>query len=366
MSSFYLPNIGAGFFPNNTGGGNFRVAGIRSPDTGFVYSNMPSYQLSEGGFGGGFGGPMGQPIPNSLINDMGDLIDQIGDVDTSGFNDLAQQGVDAFGDITPDTDFAGMFDRLYGDATTQLESGRSRLDSAQRRGRARTDRLLGQQREMGREAIEDVSGRVDASIARMEQVVNDFADNTALSVAAVGEGRIRNANSQALQTEQDLINQGVPAAQAASIANNIKLDASRAIGNNAAQVYTRRDETLATLGSRVADVMRSGAQIVAGTRANVMGNLTSLGQAAISQDTQFAGQVAQFESSTFASLNQLRSAGLYGTNQANQIKSNNVRFLLEHQRASMDSALNHQLRAQQLQLQGFGDLANLHMTNYFS
>ena len=97
-----------------------------------------------------------------------------------------------------------------------------------------------------------------------------------------------------------------------------------------------------------------------------MNNLTSLRQAAIQQDTAFAGQVASLESSAFQSMNQLRQAEMYGTNQANQIKANITKYAFDFQMQAEMAALNHQLKSKSLAMQGFQNTANLHMTNYYS
>lgn len=365
MSSFYLPNIGAGFFPDNTGGGDYRVAGIRSPDTGFVYSNMPSYYLSEGGGGGGFGGGGGNAIPRSLINDMMEGAKGYQDiVDGVDFGGLGQQGFDALMAIDPMGNFNSMFDSVYGDAQAQLNEGRGRLDAAQSEARRRTDQFIGDAQSRGDEDIAQVEGRIDSSLARMEQAIDNFEDNNAATVAAMGDSYARNAQNNAMKMEQDLINQGVPPAQAKAQANEIKMQAGRDLYKTATQLYTKRDDTLAKLGTQAASMGMQGANLAASTRLGVSGQINALRQAAIQQDTTLAGQVANFEQSSLQSMNSLRQAGIYGTNQAMQQKVNLTKYAYDFQLQAQELAVANAMKAQSMMMQGFGDVANLHLSNY--
>ena len=361
---YYSEQFGAGFFPNNTGGPSNPVTGVRSPSTGMVYSNMPSYYLSEGGYGG-YGGGGGNPIPNSLISDMMEGAKGYQDiVDNMGFSALGQEGFDALMAIDPMGNFNTMFDRVYGDAEAQLSEGRGRLDAAQADARRRTDAFIGDAQARGDEDIAQVEGRIDSSLARMEKAIANFEDNNAATVAAMGDSYARNAQNNAMQMEQDLINQGVPPAQAKAQANEVKMQAGRDLYKTASQLYTKRDDTLAKMGSQAAAMGMQGANLAASTRLGVSAQINSLRQAAIQQDTTFAGQIASFESSALQSMNSLRQAGIYGTNQAMQQKVNLTKYAYDFQLQAMELAVANKMKAQSMMMQGFGDVANLHLTNY--
>lgn len=373
MSPFYLPNIGAGFFPDNTGGYDGRVAGIRSPDTGFVYNSLPAYYSHEGYPDSGYGSfgsnrRYGDAVPQSVIGGMERLTDSLTNTEAQMdvLRGIGGRASDALLSLDPLGDFQAVAGRSMADAQAQLGEARGRLDDAQAEGRERTDRFLGKAEGEGAEHIGAVEGRVDAALDRMERAINDAADNTAGTVAALGDGMMRDANAAANNLEQDLIRQGVPVAQAKAQAQELRSSAGRDLSKQAANVYNQRDQMLASMGTRAADLAMQGAGMIAGVRTNVMGNLTSLRQAAIQQDTTFAGQVASLESSALQSMNSLRQAEMYGTNQANQIKANLTKYAFDFQMQAEMAALNHQLKANSLAMQGFQNTANLHMTNYYA
>lgn len=361
---YYSQQFGAGFFPNNTGGPSNPVTGFVSPNSGAVYSNMPSYYLSEGGYGGGGGGG-GSAIPNSLIQSMMEGAEGYQDiVDGVDFGGLGQQGFDALMAIDPMGNFNSMFDSVYGDAQSQLEEGRGRLDDAQSTARRRTDAFIGDASARGDEDIAQVEGRIDSSLGRMEQAIANFEDNNASTVAAMGDSYARNAQNNAMQMEQDLINQGVPPAQAKAQANEVKMQAGRDLYKTATQLYTKRDDTLAKMGSQAAAMGMQGANLAASTRLGVSAQINNLRAAAIQQDTTFAGQIASFEANTLQSMNSLRQAGLYGSNQAMQQKVNLTKYAYDFQLQAQELAVANAMKAQSMMMQGFGDVANLHLSNY--
>ena len=198
----------------------------------------------------------------------------------------------------------------------------------------------------------------------MESAISNFEDNNASTVAAMGDSYARNAQNNAMQMEQDLINQGVPPAQAKAQANEIKMQAGRDLYKTASALYTRRDESLAKMGSQAAAMGMQGANLAASTRLGVSAQINNLRAAAIQQDTTFAGQVASFEANALQSMNSLRQAGIYGSTQAMQAKVNLTKYAYDFQLRATELGIANRMKGQQMAMQGFGNVATLHLTNY--